>query len=540
VPAVVSSNLKKDMTKIKALGLILPISKNPTFWYRFVTILFYIVFLAFTTFLSALMNIWIDESASLITTSKGIMDALNSAIHYEYQAPLYFIILWCWRQIDNSIFFGRLLSIIFAVASIELFRKRILNYVKDYKLVMLGIILFAFSPFLINSAVDIRKYSIVIFISIFVSFKFIDTYVNLEIQKTQRLIYICVASAGLYIDYYFGFLLLAQFITLVIFYDKRCFRKLILDSFIIFWLCMPLFYVLYNQLSVMQPGIEEKSNYLHCINLVITAIEYFVLPVNRIIENRIFRWLLRSIIILFMVYGGVKNKDLFASEYRDHRVYLVFASILLLLSIFFISKLSVENFLDYRHFTMLYGVLIFALILVCSIGEKQNILLYLFLILLVTLNFITIFSKNNILTKPGNFIFVANYLQKNEVADQPILIYPSYYEHGLKTYYRGINSVFPIKPISYEKTESNEEKYFAVLSGQEIISSKEEFKYYIEKIPISKEFWLVIYCSEGKDYHTNCEVIFDHLNEYNLLNRTTIEEGNERSITLFSVKNRNR
>ena len=65
------------------------------------------------------LNIWSDEASSLYST-ESVAGAFQNAATIERQAPLYFWLLSLWRALNGSIFFARLLSIVFSVAAIWL------------------------------------------------------------------------------------------------------------------------------------------------------------------------------------------------------------------------------------------------------------------------------------------------------------------------------------------------------------------------------------------------------------------------------------
>ena len=53
--------------------------------------------------LSYFLNIRFDEAFTLDTTAHGVVYAFKQAIKFEQQAPLYFVALSLWRNIDSSI-----------------------------------------------------------------------------------------------------------------------------------------------------------------------------------------------------------------------------------------------------------------------------------------------------------------------------------------------------------------------------------------------------------------------------------------------------
>ena len=56
------------------------------------------------------LNVWVDEASTLYNTEHGFIHTFQNVFHTEKQAPLYFILLSLWRDIDASVFFARLFS----------------------------------------------------------------------------------------------------------------------------------------------------------------------------------------------------------------------------------------------------------------------------------------------------------------------------------------------------------------------------------------------------------------------------------------------
>ena len=80
------------------------------------------VHLALALPLAWLLNIWADEASTLHTTQNGLAYAFRHAAADERQAPLYFWILGLWRDLNGSIFFARLFSLICVAAAISVKR----------------------------------------------------------------------------------------------------------------------------------------------------------------------------------------------------------------------------------------------------------------------------------------------------------------------------------------------------------------------------------------------------------------------------------
>jgi hypothetical protein len=62
--------------------------------------------------LAYILNIWVDEASSLYTTENGLLQAFRNVFADEKQAPLYFLLLSLWREINHfcTDFFDRFQS----------------------------------------------------------------------------------------------------------------------------------------------------------------------------------------------------------------------------------------------------------------------------------------------------------------------------------------------------------------------------------------------------------------------------------------------
>ena len=130
------------------------------------------VFFIVSLLLSWKLNVWEDEVYTLSTISKNTFaDMVRASIVFEGQPPFYFILAFFWAKINDSVFFMRLLSVIFTIAAglliYDLYRK------KSPHPKWWGIILVFANPFMLYLATEIRGYSLVVLLSILIILLFI-------------------------------------------------------------------------------------------------------------------------------------------------------------------------------------------------------------------------------------------------------------------------------------------------------------------------------------------------------------------------------
>jgi hypothetical protein len=165
--------------------------------------------------LSAALNIWIDEAFTLHTTGAGPLNAWAQAVAFEAQPPLYFVLEALWRSIDEtSIAFARFPSVVFAAAAVAVMvgaASRITPRTPPLVVVLVT----AFNPIVIWASVEMRVYALVLLVGAVLTWTFFEGFLVSRPSRTARIAYVVFALAGLYTQYYVGFVLAAQFITLL-------------------------------------------------------------------------------------------------------------------------------------------------------------------------------------------------------------------------------------------------------------------------------------------------------------------------------------
>ncbi len=183
--------------------------------------------------LAYFLNTHYDEACSLMDTGGTIYHTIKRTINIELQAPLYYLILNLWRKLDNSFFFSRLLSILFSSLSIFIgykFLKRFSNIKKPAMVTFL----IAINPFLIYYAVEIRLYTLMVFLSIALFYLMYEIYLFDNNSKISRITFIIVSIISLQTQYYMGFLLVAIGVNILIYKGWYKFKTYLIDMILPF------------------------------------------------------------------------------------------------------------------------------------------------------------------------------------------------------------------------------------------------------------------------------------------------------------------
>jgi uncharacterized membrane protein len=319
---------------------------------------FIFIYLACLFFLCNKLNVSIDETCSLNTTSKDLSYAIKQSYSFEGQPPVYFALLSVWRGINSSVFFARLFSVFFVCIAAFVFY-RLVHLVSDSNYSKWLVMLFLINPFTIATATDIRLYAFLLCLSLVSIYCFFKFYIE---EKNSYLYFLVLTGIiGLYTQYLYIFLFVALGLSLLLFKGWKLFFK-----FILFLVPLGLLF-LYNVLYKSNPMDLAMIN-----SLSTTITERFVatfhspqnliLALNVITVERTVRWLIIAVFMVLSVYTYIKwykkNKTTDRQYFEMYNVIIVAGCILMLL----ISAFFAATALDYydRYAIIAYPLFISA------------------------------------------------------------------------------------------------------------------------------------------------------------------------------------
>lgn len=396
--------------------------------------------------LAYILNAWVDEASTLYNTSNGFLDAFQNIFHTEKQAPLYFWLLSLWRNIDSSIFFARLFSIICSCVAIKIFYDLAKSFFDEQKAIFITAF-FALHPYLIWASLEIRLYSMVILLSVLLLKFFEKGYLNhrdTEPQRKSQILFIVVSIVGLYTNYYVGFLLAGGFVGLLILQRWKAAQTYFLQMFIVGLAILPLFWIIKMQLAVNTGGHQEINRLIDGIKILWGHFLTFVFPTELLAPEEQTKisylrvWLVRfsipAIVILL-----VKNR--FRAVDKKVLLFGTFSAVIFAFLVFAFSILGGE-YISLRHAAVIFVPLILFItsLLANLLPAKVWIVLGIIFALLFPYS---VYSLYPTLAKRGDWYNISKFIEANEKPNQPIVTSQSYDAISLPFHYKGINRVFP-------------------------------------------------------------------------------------------------
>lgn len=419
-------------------------------------ILYLLVFLhlAVALPLAFYLNVWADEGSTLATTGGGFVSALHN-FYDEKQAPLYFWILSLWREINPSIFFARLFSVVCSALAIKFFYDLAKRFFRtNAAIITTG--LFALHPFLIWASLEIRLYSLVILQSILLFVFFADGFFNTENVSTDkprnfqkaRIFFLLTAIFALYTNYYNGFLLAAFFAALIVNRRWESGRVYFRQMFVVGAALLPLAWIINQQFAGRAAVFQLPRSVFDGVRILWNHFLTFVLPTELLsgAENastisvaRV--WLMRAA-ILAAIFVFVKNRKSLSENVLLFGTVTFVGNLFLFAVYFFIS----EEIVALRHASIIFvpTFLIAAAVAVEILPRRAAP----FLLVLVTIFFVySIFDLYPHLAKRGDWARVAAYIEANEKPGDVIVMFRSFDVLALRAHYRGANKIVPNEKV---------------------------------------------------------------------------------------------
>jgi uncharacterized membrane protein len=400
--------------------------------------------LAITIPLALILNVWIDEAYTLVTTGKGIGYALGRALHFELQPPVYFVLLNLWRSLGGSPFFARLFSVLCVVLTIAVVAKLSRRYFKDVHPGWITAAV-ALNPFIIWASVEIRMYAFVILLSSLLLLFFYDGYLCLEPKRRARWYYMAISIVALYTQYYLGFLLAACAFSLLALRRWRALRDYIVGMMLVGILFAPMLFILREQLQSHAntiSRIDANISLLDGIKFVYKRTLEYVLPGNweNVLSLKLLRnWIFRVGIIYGLFFVIKKNRRSIAPSN------LAIMSIAFMLCLFFLMIRNIVGlgFLRIYHTAGFFLPTMLGVFSVMTAASSRKFLAVGTAIILF-FSFAALSNDYAPMKKYGDWERVASYIMKFEKNGEPILIFRNEGVLPFKIYYSGLNRLVPV------------------------------------------------------------------------------------------------
>ncbi len=391
---------------------------------------------ALAIFLGITLNIWADEACSLATTGGSFGYAVQQAVHFEWQPPGYFVVLWGWRQIHDSIVWARMLSTLCTALTVILFFF-LSRRMADEKSIWpyLATIVIAFHPYTIFAAVELRLYAMGLLLSIIQFDLFYRSYV--EGQKAWLWWYLIVSILSMYVNILLGLTLAAQNLVLWMNGRSKEARQHLGTLVVVGIAYVPMFLLQLRSLKVKDIPGDDLGLFKSC-SFVIGSLANNILPLPRIDTTLQWRAGLAIMLAVACIWTIRIYWHQIASRQRFAWSYL--ATIAFLLTLFLVAT----NLRANPRYT--YPILIASCIawgqLTDLIRRPSNVATFWIASLLLCLATLT--HTYRPLCKTGDWVRVTRFLESHEKANQPIVVFISEVDTILRNYYRGPNVFVPI------------------------------------------------------------------------------------------------
>ncbi|HXN08446.1 MAG TPA: hypothetical protein VN860_02160 [Candidatus Acidoferrales bacterium] len=395
--------------------------------------------LVLTVWLSAVLNIWVDESYTLHTTSLSVAETARHALTWEVQPPLYFVLINLWRHLGGGIFFVRLFSVIAVALGVYIAGLVASAYVSDrYRLWVMAAL--AFNPFVVGSAVEARVYGLVFLWSALLMWLFYLGYLRPGGTVSSRIGFAIVAAAALFTQYYTGFLLPGCAAILVL---QRRWREL---GVFVGWMALvglsfiPAALYVRSEISTNAVNFANPSGFFGNLIHAAQILTLDQLPVDWAgYTARHLVYVVVAILIVIILWRSdkVSLKELAATA----GTMLVVAVILFVAAVTLAHMPISSHYLDAFHlpaFIVLFG---FVGSLRSIAGQRAIVIAAM---ALVVTNLLSVANDYRALANYGDWSRVAAFISARESNHQRIVVFDAQSALPLAYYYRGRNPIVPL------------------------------------------------------------------------------------------------
>lgn len=470
--------------------------------------------LVVTLLLAQLLNIWVDESFSLNTTGQGIAYSLRQSINFELQAPFYFVLLSILRKIDTSVFAARAFSVLCIALTVRVSATLSRRFFPDVHPAWIAALV-AFNPYIIAMAVDIRLYALVVLETALLLLLFYDAYLTDGAPSWKRVCFILLAIAGLYTQYYVGFLLFANAFVLLVLKRRRALIAYLAAMALVAICFLPMVPYIRTQLSAHSSPVEKTMSILATLKFITWRIKDYVLPAA---GDTSLAW--RSWILRFMYFIGICVLIQNRNRLRE-RTSITLWTIAIVVAVFFCIavRFTGESLMEPRHTAVfLLPVLLWAFSIAAL--EKRKAIILGFVLVSFAFYGTYLYGRYKPMAKYGDWQRVATYLMTQERPGQAILVFHGGAALPLSHYYRGPNVIAAVpRENTFEKFDF---RNYVLHDQQEIVDT-------LARTPgENSEIWLVTDNDCGfEDLSYNCPILEQFVAEHYVVEDTKQFRGSK-------------
>jgi hypothetical protein len=451
-------------------------------------------------FLALKLNVWIDEGFTLETTRLSPAGAFSQALRVELQAPLYFVLLSLWRKLNDAVWFARLFSAACYVFTLPLVAALARRYLRNVQPI-LAMTIFALHPLAIQFAVEIRLYALLMLISGALLALFYDAYLAEQPQRRAEVLYVLVAVAALWTQYYIGLALLAGGVALLCLRRWRALARYLIAMMIVGGCFLPLARIALAQRAELTAGATSALPVFECLRFMAWRVQKLLLPVEwkRLAAAH-------SLILWLMALAGLrlwwKRKD---RVFGPERLALLIMTAVITAGFVVILRLTNVELMQPRHTVALFlPLLLSALAMVDAVGRRAFTLTWLALVCCFSIWSLIVSWQP--LAKAGDYQRVASFLMAQEKPGEPVLVFHGFGAMPLSYHYRGVNRIVPV-PVENQLRSYNRRDY--------ILRDEAQLRDLLRQAGDPERFWLVrnTLCREI-DIDYNCPLLEAFVKRY--------------------------
>jgi hypothetical protein len=231
------------------------------------------------------------------TTSHDLPYAISHAIDFEEQPPLYFAVLWCWRQLNETIFWGRMLSAACTVAFLAVCWRIAVHALPKIHPVWIVAPLAA-HPIVVYAASEMRAPGLTLLLPGLLVWLFMKGFSGERPNAVTVAAYGLVSVIALYTYYYLGFLLLAHGVALLFTRRWRAIALYYGLMMLVAAACIPVFHTVQAQRGVFDVRSAFGLTAGGGTRLMVERVQGYLLPSSGLgLDGRI-RWVVPGILAM--------------------------------------------------------------------------------------------------------------------------------------------------------------------------------------------------------------------------------------------------
>jgi len=389
--------------------------------------------------LAVYLNLWIDESYTLVGTAFGLLHSISYSNTFMYQPPLYYASLCLWRMVSGELWWARMSSVLMVGIALWWTHRASARWFPNVSSAW-AVLPLLFNPFVIYAATEVRPYPMILLCAALLMYHFHDAFMVERATSAKSRVYFglfTILSAFVY--YYLAFIVVGLGVALLAGRRWQALRRFAVVAGISGAFILPQAYLASHQSRELTGHMVESPGLARSVEYALARV--VAMEISLFDFAPAMRLGLFGVVVAVCVVGVAVQWRAGANKAMTLPVVVAVVAVSYVLMTW---KVSGENSFS-RHFMVaLIPLHLMFVSFASSFGNLSPKVMRTGMGVIAAVGVVASGFHFAPMAKVGDFRRAARYIEANESPGERIFLVINDTEYPFTYYYRGPNEIVPL------------------------------------------------------------------------------------------------